>query len=76
MAPKPVLKTVGSGISLDNEMDGPELAGGESGSSLDGGSGGSTTQRLFNTSIDTEKLEAVVFVVVGQLDEITLVYSL
>ena len=74
MAPKPVLKTVGSGISLDNEMDGPELAGGESGSSLDGS--GSTTQRLFNTSIDTEKLEAVVFVVVGQLDEITLVYSL
>ena len=48
-------------VSLDNESN-------ENGNGGLGGSGqitGTTNLRLLNTSIDTEKLEAVVFVVVG-----------
>ena len=48
-------------VSLDNESN-------ENGDGGLGGSGqitGTTNLRLLNTSIDTEKLEAVVFVVVG-----------
>ena len=61
MAPKPVAPyKIGSGISLDNESGENDM--GASGS--DGDSG--TNLRLLNTSIDTEKLEAVIFVIVGE----------
>ena len=57
MAPKPVAPyMVGSGINLDNESEDLEASTTE---------GGHTNLRLLNTSIDSEKLEAVIFVIVG-----------